>query len=202
MLAPQVCNIMSAYRWPSEGCVRPLSLFYSDTSADGVEERSLVPRSRSHARLRRNATMNHAFSTRHRLSTACFARRSVFEAHPFVATSPAEKERDVAAGILESFRFARRWPPGRKQLKNNLNDAAAPRPRPTRPIDKSRTVTDDDIVNSLVVINRCASRASRHPQPRAQFILKPSRNSFAEEPSKDIHRIVTRHRHLHATQAA
>ncbi|GBP41067.1 Lachesin [Eumeta japonica] len=45
-----------------EGCVRPLSLFYSDASADGVEERSLVPRSRSHAQLRRNATMSHAFS--------------------------------------------------------------------------------------------------------------------------------------------
>ncbi|GBP64183.1 hypothetical protein EVAR_35572_1 [Eumeta japonica] len=44
------------------GCVRPLSLFYSDASADGVEERSLVPRSRSRARLRRNATMSHAFS--------------------------------------------------------------------------------------------------------------------------------------------
>ncbi|GBP08146.1 hypothetical protein EVAR_2934_1 [Eumeta japonica] len=44
------------------GCVRPLSLFYSDASADGVEERSLVPRSRSYARLRRNATMSHAFS--------------------------------------------------------------------------------------------------------------------------------------------
>ncbi|GBP34322.1 Angiotensin-converting enzyme [Eumeta japonica] len=42
--------------------VRPLSLFYSDASADGVEERSLAPRSRSHARLRRNATMSHAFS--------------------------------------------------------------------------------------------------------------------------------------------
>ncbi|GBP08496.1 hypothetical protein EVAR_77180_1 [Eumeta japonica] len=46
----------------SECCVRPLSLFYLDASADGVEERSLVPRSRSHARLRRNATMSHAFS--------------------------------------------------------------------------------------------------------------------------------------------
>ncbi|GBP90189.1 hypothetical protein EVAR_64171_1 [Eumeta japonica] len=44
------------------GCVRPLSLFYSDASADGVEERSLVPRSRSHAQLRRNVTMSHAFS--------------------------------------------------------------------------------------------------------------------------------------------
>ncbi|GBO99573.1 hypothetical protein EVAR_723_1 [Eumeta japonica] len=43
-------------------CVRPLSLFYSDASADGVEERSLVLRSRSHARLRRNATLSHAFS--------------------------------------------------------------------------------------------------------------------------------------------
>ncbi|GBP09384.1 hypothetical protein EVAR_5808_1 [Eumeta japonica] len=43
-------------------CVRPLSLFYSDASVDGVEERSLVPRSCSHARLRRNATMSHAFS--------------------------------------------------------------------------------------------------------------------------------------------
>ncbi|GBP61221.1 hypothetical protein EVAR_45239_1 [Eumeta japonica] len=42
-------------------CVRPLSLFDSDASADGVEERSLVPRSRSHARLRRNMTMSHAF---------------------------------------------------------------------------------------------------------------------------------------------
>ncbi|GBP69369.1 hypothetical protein EVAR_53446_1 [Eumeta japonica] len=44
------------------GCVRPLCLFYSNASADGVEERSLVPRSRSHARLKRNATMSHAFS--------------------------------------------------------------------------------------------------------------------------------------------
>ncbi|GBP54786.1 hypothetical protein EVAR_87858_1 [Eumeta japonica] len=44
------------------GCVRPLSLFYTDASADGVEERSLVPRSRSHARLGRKATMSHAFS--------------------------------------------------------------------------------------------------------------------------------------------
>ncbi|GBP07804.1 hypothetical protein EVAR_77995_1 [Eumeta japonica] len=44
------------------GCVRLLSLFYSDASADGVEERSLAPRSRSHARLRRNATMSHTFS--------------------------------------------------------------------------------------------------------------------------------------------
>ncbi|GBP39069.1 hypothetical protein EVAR_27427_1 [Eumeta japonica] len=42
--------------------VQPLSLFYSDISANGVEERSLVPRSRSHARLRRNATMSRAFS--------------------------------------------------------------------------------------------------------------------------------------------
>ncbi|GBP66541.1 hypothetical protein EVAR_51066_1 [Eumeta japonica] len=46
----------------TESCVRPLSLFYSDASADRVEERSLVPRSRSHARLRRNATMSHALS--------------------------------------------------------------------------------------------------------------------------------------------
>ncbi|GBP47157.1 hypothetical protein EVAR_38267_1 [Eumeta japonica] len=44
------------------GCVRPLTFFYSDASADGVEERSLVLRSRSHARLRWNATMSHAFS--------------------------------------------------------------------------------------------------------------------------------------------
>ncbi|GBP24062.1 hypothetical protein EVAR_27285_1 [Eumeta japonica] len=44
------------------GCMRPLSLFYSDESADGVEERSLVPRSRLHARLRRNATISHVFS--------------------------------------------------------------------------------------------------------------------------------------------
>ncbi|GBP46277.1 hypothetical protein EVAR_30407_1 [Eumeta japonica] len=44
------------------GCVRPLSLFYSDASVDGVEERSLDQRSRSRARLRRNAKMSHAFS--------------------------------------------------------------------------------------------------------------------------------------------
>ncbi|GBP75741.1 hypothetical protein EVAR_59383_1 [Eumeta japonica] len=44
------------------GCVRPLSLFYSDASADGVEDRSLVPRSRSHAPFRQNATISHAFS--------------------------------------------------------------------------------------------------------------------------------------------
>ncbi|GBP95546.1 hypothetical protein EVAR_100361_1 [Eumeta japonica] len=47
---------------PPSGCVRLLSLFYSDAPADGVEERSLVPRSRSLARLRRNATLSHAFS--------------------------------------------------------------------------------------------------------------------------------------------
>ncbi|GBP80902.1 Endoplasmic reticulum aminopeptidase 2, partial [Eumeta japonica] len=38
------------------------SLFYSDASADGVAERSLVPCSRSRARLRRNATIGHAIS--------------------------------------------------------------------------------------------------------------------------------------------
>ncbi|GBP17692.1 Proline dehydrogenase 1, mitochondrial [Eumeta japonica] len=43
------------------GCVRSLSPFYLYASADGVEERPLVSRSRSHARLRRNATMSHAF---------------------------------------------------------------------------------------------------------------------------------------------
>ncbi|GBP74802.1 hypothetical protein EVAR_43107_1 [Eumeta japonica] len=42
------------------GCVLPPSLFYSDASADGVEKRSLVValRSRSHARLKRNATFS------------------------------------------------------------------------------------------------------------------------------------------------
>ncbi|GBP20664.1 hypothetical protein EVAR_16537_1 [Eumeta japonica] len=44
------------------GCMRPLCLFYLDASADGVEERSLVSSSRSHARLKRNATMSHVFS--------------------------------------------------------------------------------------------------------------------------------------------
>ncbi|GBP41899.1 hypothetical protein EVAR_31662_1 [Eumeta japonica] len=48
-------------------CVRPLSLFYSDASADGVEERSLVPRSRSHARLKRNVAMSHAFSLKKKI---------------------------------------------------------------------------------------------------------------------------------------
>ncbi|GBP01066.1 hypothetical protein EVAR_2330_1 [Eumeta japonica] len=43
-------------------CEQPLSLFYSDASADTVKERSLIPRSRSHARLRPNTTMSHAFS--------------------------------------------------------------------------------------------------------------------------------------------
>ncbi|GBP93093.1 Sulfide:quinone oxidoreductase, mitochondrial [Eumeta japonica] len=42
--------------------MRPLSLYYLDASADGVKERSLVPSSHLHARLRRNATMSHAFS--------------------------------------------------------------------------------------------------------------------------------------------
>ncbi|GBP62397.1 hypothetical protein EVAR_3099_1 [Eumeta japonica] len=32
-----------------QGCVRPLSLFYSDASADRVEEKSLVPRSLAHS---------------------------------------------------------------------------------------------------------------------------------------------------------
>ncbi|GBP17258.1 hypothetical protein EVAR_17751_1 [Eumeta japonica] len=52
---------MNLYRRFPQGYVRPLSLLYSDASADGVEERSLVPRSRSHARLRRNMTMSHTF---------------------------------------------------------------------------------------------------------------------------------------------
>ncbi|GBP23569.1 hypothetical protein EVAR_80184_1 [Eumeta japonica] len=51
---------LDAARW--RRCVRPPSLFYPHASADRVEERSLVPRSRSHARLRRNAIMSHAFS--------------------------------------------------------------------------------------------------------------------------------------------
>ncbi|GBP94214.1 hypothetical protein EVAR_99960_1 [Eumeta japonica] len=42
----------------------------------------------------------------------------------------------------------------------------------------------------------------RRPQPRAHFILKASRNSYAEEPLEGTHRIVTRRRHLHAAQAA
>ncbi|GBP76969.1 hypothetical protein EVAR_63316_1 [Eumeta japonica] len=46
--------------WKQVVCGR--CLFYSDASADGVEERSLVPRSRSHARFRRNATMSRTFS--------------------------------------------------------------------------------------------------------------------------------------------
>ncbi|GBP37986.1 hypothetical protein EVAR_84974_1 [Eumeta japonica] len=55
-LEPVPCQVQGT------GRVRLLSLFYSDASADEVEERSLVPRSRSHARLRRNVTMSHAFS--------------------------------------------------------------------------------------------------------------------------------------------
>ncbi|GBP91386.1 Xanthine dehydrogenase 2 [Eumeta japonica] len=61
--ANSVLTDTAANTWcRSPGCVRPLFLFYSDTSVDGVEERSLVPSSRSHARLRLNATMSHAFS--------------------------------------------------------------------------------------------------------------------------------------------
>ncbi|GBP04023.1 hypothetical protein EVAR_74790_1 [Eumeta japonica] len=41
---------------------RCVLLFDSNASADRVEERSLIPRSRSHARLKRNATMSHALS--------------------------------------------------------------------------------------------------------------------------------------------
>ncbi|GBP37940.1 hypothetical protein EVAR_84926_1 [Eumeta japonica] len=43
-------------------CAAAVSLFYSGASAEEVEGRSLIPRSRSHARLRQNATMSHAFS--------------------------------------------------------------------------------------------------------------------------------------------
>ncbi|GBP19112.1 hypothetical protein EVAR_83425_1 [Eumeta japonica] len=57
--------LMDAHCDPAQSrplcCVRPLSLFYSDASVNGVEERSLVPRSRSHARFKQNATMSHAF---------------------------------------------------------------------------------------------------------------------------------------------
>ncbi|GBP52757.1 hypothetical protein EVAR_27700_1 [Eumeta japonica] len=65
----RISDIIRSFRLAPErrkGCVRPLSLLYSDASADGVEERSLVPRSRLHARLRRNATMSHfrAYSRR------------------------------------------------------------------------------------------------------------------------------------------
>ncbi|GBP23976.1 hypothetical protein EVAR_17616_1 [Eumeta japonica] len=56
-LARDLCKCLKR-----EGCVLPLPLFYSYASADGVEERALVPRSRSHARLRWNATVSHAFS--------------------------------------------------------------------------------------------------------------------------------------------
>ncbi|GBP75052.1 hypothetical protein EVAR_48732_1 [Eumeta japonica] len=42
-------------------CAAAVSLLLGP-SADGVEERSLVPRSCSRARLGRNATMSHAFS--------------------------------------------------------------------------------------------------------------------------------------------
>ncbi|GBP88441.1 hypothetical protein EVAR_99535_1 [Eumeta japonica] len=42
--------LCASYLYSSRvGRVRALSLFYSDASADGVEERSLVLRSRSHA---------------------------------------------------------------------------------------------------------------------------------------------------------
>ncbi|GBP43678.1 hypothetical protein EVAR_30512_1 [Eumeta japonica] len=62
--APGATGNRAVRELPSSGyrCVRPPSLFYSDATAEAVEERSLVPRSRSHARLRWNATMSHAFS--------------------------------------------------------------------------------------------------------------------------------------------
>ncbi|GBP30037.1 hypothetical protein EVAR_22939_1 [Eumeta japonica] len=56
-----VTGYAQVLQYPATSCVRPLSLFYSNASADGVEKRLLVPRSHSHARLRRNATMSHAF---------------------------------------------------------------------------------------------------------------------------------------------
>ncbi|GBP30369.1 hypothetical protein EVAR_18168_1 [Eumeta japonica] len=59
--APPPDDVLGSITSSRAGCVRPLSLFYSDASADGVEERSRGPRSRSHARLRRNATMSHTF---------------------------------------------------------------------------------------------------------------------------------------------
>ncbi|GBP15060.1 RNA-directed DNA polymerase from mobile element jockey [Eumeta japonica] len=57
-----------------------------------------------------------------------------------------------------------------------------------------RTDSAEWLLAHLVVINRCASRASRRPQPRAQFILKISRDSYAEEPLEGTHTIVTRRR--------
>ncbi|GBP48335.1 hypothetical protein EVAR_34828_1 [Eumeta japonica] len=62
-----------------QGCVRPLTFFYSDASADGVKERSLVLRSRSHDRLRQNATMSHAFS-----SISEGFNSTAYELHPHV----------------------------------------------------------------------------------------------------------------------
>ncbi|GBP68742.1 hypothetical protein EVAR_99012_1 [Eumeta japonica] len=49
---------------------------------------------------------------------------------------------------------------------------------------------------------RYVSRASRHPQPRAQSLLTPFRDYYANVPLKGTHRIVIHRRHLHAGQAA
>ncbi|GBP46789.1 hypothetical protein EVAR_10757_1 [Eumeta japonica] len=57
-----VARALCCTNFADGGSLLPLSLFYSDASANRVEERSRVPRSRSLARLRRNATMSHAFS--------------------------------------------------------------------------------------------------------------------------------------------
>ncbi|GBP70953.1 hypothetical protein EVAR_48961_1 [Eumeta japonica] len=110
-------------RWPGHqlvgcvrscvDCVRPLSLFYLDASAAEVEERSLVPRSRSHARLRRNATMSHAFSRARGESTS----RQL----PVRSTAPRPKR--PAAIQIQCF-AALRLPPPNVRTRNCANSTS------------------------------------------------------------------------------
>ncbi|GBP56421.1 hypothetical protein EVAR_90092_1 [Eumeta japonica] len=100
------CQVMLGLKM---GCVRPLSLFYSDASADGVEERSLVPRSRSHARLWRS----HAFFVRsagvHR-----FIRRYHVKSH---------MEKLIYSIFLKRIQFDRKWTViSRREHKKRLAD--------------------------------------------------------------------------------
>ncbi|GBP88589.1 hypothetical protein EVAR_65990_1 [Eumeta japonica] len=119
--------ILSSY----VGCVRPLSLFYLDASANGAEERSLVPRSRSHARFKRNATMSHAFSPEN-CSTFTSRECSTTQTFRFMRRAKTDirpgliKRKSAKATVTEKL-------PGRFELRTLPLSPHSDAPRPIPP---------------------------------------------------------------------
>ncbi|GBP47178.1 hypothetical protein EVAR_38290_1 [Eumeta japonica] len=77
-------------------------------------------------------------------------------------------------------------------------------PPPHRFLRKPRNALTDQSDDFTVKkpTARYTSHASRRSQPRAQSILKPSRDSYAEKALEGFHKIITHRRLLYAAQAA